>query len=120
MTDENASTSYLKIQGVLGVSISQEASKPKAEYSLRPLTAYLSPDKKNAVLYGGVKASDEENVKQIQLAGDSIKLTLDGSIQSKEDFLIQLALQQKPVELHVNVETNAAKIVGFTYPTPKP
>lgn len=98
----------LKIQGVLTISVIQT----ETHYLLRPLATYLSPDKKNAVLYG-----KDNEVKQIQLAGDSIKLTLDGSIQSKENFLIQFALQQKPVELHID---NENKITGFTYPALKP
>lgn len=95
-----------KIQGVLGVSVNQS----KTQYLLRPSTAYLSPDRKSAVFYG----DDNSTVKQVPLEDGLLKL--EQSEAEIRYFLIQLALQQRPVELHVNEHCTA--ITGFAYPVP--
>ena len=104
-----------KIQGVLGVSVNQS----KTQYLLRPSTAYLSPDRKSAVFYG----DDNSTVKQVPIEDGLLKLEqselkLEQSEAEIRYFLIQLALQQRPVELHVNEHCTA--ITGFAYPVPTP
>lgn len=96
-----------KIKGTLQVS----CTVGEIQFSIFPDTTYLSPDKQSAVLY-----SDNAETYTLKLDCADKKYLLLGTpnVLVKKDFLVQIALQNKPVELHVD---KAGKtITGFTYP----
>ena len=101
----------------------------KVEFLVFADAAYLSPDKKHAVLYPSpdpeVSGKTTENkslealmVKLIEPGDKYILLSVGPDLKTPneklESLLIQLALQNKPVELHVDGEGKI--ITGFTYP----
>lgn len=102
--------STYKIKGTLQVTISQET-----KFSLFPDSAYLSPDRKHAVLYDG----NGHDAKLVELADSKfIKFKkMENSNEFLINNLIQLALDHKTVEIQVTLDCQCkASITGFTYP----
>lgn len=97
-----------KIKGTLQVTCTVDETR----FSIFPDTTYLSPDKKSAVLY----LENNKKACIVKINSADGKTLSFGSLKNlgSEGYLVQIALQNKPVELHLN--ESCETITGFTYP----
>jgi hypothetical protein len=94
-----------KIKGKLFIKI----NSGNVEFLLKPLNNYISPDNKYAVAYDG------EDCKSFELTDKKLKLVYSED-EKYINYLIDIAMNQKNVELSIRKNTDALCIVEFSYP----
>lgn len=103
-----------KVKGTLGI----QCRNGDVKFSLYPDAAYLCPEKQNAVLYPIEAESAQSQTAYMEKLEDN-KLIVDkieSSMSELKGYLVQLALQNKPVELFVSIKPKECMITGLRYP----